>query len=129
MSLVLKDIRKSYREPDGLPLPILDIPDFMLQSAEQVALLGESGGGKTTLLNVIAGLEKPDTGTIEWERGADFGFLPQESAPAGDENREEHPKKRVHVHIHAACFLLSGEGRKKLSVVGEKSKAAYVEIE
>jgi ATP-binding cassette subfamily F protein 3 len=27
----------------------------------------------------------PDEGTITWERGADFGFLPQESAPVGDE--------------------------------------------
>jgi ATP-binding cassette, subfamily F, member 3 len=35
--------------------------------------------------NLILGEEQPDEGTIEWERGADFGFLPQESAPVGDE--------------------------------------------
>ena len=64
MSLVLKDVRKSYREPDGQPLPILDIPEFTLQSAEQAALLGESGGGKTTLLNVIAGITVPDSGSV-----------------------------------------------------------------
>src|SRR5438046_3065133 len=64
MSLVLKDVRKSYREPDGQPLPILDIPEFTLQSAEQAALLGESGGGKTTLLNVIAGITMPDAGSV-----------------------------------------------------------------
>jgi putative ABC transport system ATP-binding protein len=64
MSLVLKDVRKSYREPEGQPLPILDIPEFTLQSAEQAALLGESGGGKTTLLNVIAGITMPDAGSV-----------------------------------------------------------------
>jgi putative ABC transport system ATP-binding protein len=64
MSLVLKDVRKSYREPDGQPLPILDIAEFTLQSAEQAALLGESGGGKTTLLNVIAGITMPDSGSV-----------------------------------------------------------------
>src|SRR5262249_56754430 len=64
MSLVLKDVRKSYHEPDGQPLPILDIPEFTLQSAEQAALLGESGGGKTTLLNVIAGITMPDSGSV-----------------------------------------------------------------
>ncbi len=64
MSLVLKDVRKSYREPDGSSLPILDIPQFSLQSGEQSALLGPSGGGKTTLLNVIAGITTPDSGTV-----------------------------------------------------------------
>jgi putative ABC transport system ATP-binding protein len=64
MSLVLKDVRKSYREPDGRPLLILDICQFALQSGEHVALLGPSGGGKTTLLNVIAGITMPDSGAV-----------------------------------------------------------------
>jgi putative ABC transport system ATP-binding protein len=64
MSLVLKDVRKSYREPDGQPLPILNISEFSLQSGEQAVLLGESGGGKTTLLNVIAGITMPDSGAV-----------------------------------------------------------------
>ena len=64
MSLVLKDIRKSYRESDGRPLPILDIAEFALQSGEQAVLLGHSGGGKTTLLNVIAGITMPDSGSV-----------------------------------------------------------------
>lgn len=64
MSLVLKDVRKSYREPDGASLPILNISDFALQSGEQAALLGPSGGGKTTLLNVIAGITMPDSGSV-----------------------------------------------------------------
>ena len=64
MSLVLKDVRKSYREPDGRALPILNIAEFGLQSGEQAALLGPSGGGKTTLLNVIAGITMPDSGSV-----------------------------------------------------------------
>src|SRR5580704_11540807 len=64
MSLVLKDVRKSYRESDGTPLPILNISEFTLQSGEQTALLGPSGGGKTTLLNVIAGITMPDAGAV-----------------------------------------------------------------
>ena len=65
MSLVLKDVRKSYREPDGRALPILNIANFALQSGEQAALLGPSGGGKTTLLNVIAGITMPDSGSVK----------------------------------------------------------------
>jgi putative ABC transport system ATP-binding protein len=65
VSLVLKDVRKSYREPDGRALPILNIAEFALQSGEQAVLLGPSGGGKTTLLNVIAGITMPDSGSVK----------------------------------------------------------------
>ena len=64
MSLVLKDVRKSYREPDGRALPILNIAEFALETGEQVALLGPSGGGKTTLLKILAGLLRPTAGTV-----------------------------------------------------------------
>ena len=64
MSLVLEQVRKSYREPDGNPLPVLNVESFRIASGEQVALVGQSGGGKTTLLNVIAGLATPDSGRI-----------------------------------------------------------------
>jgi putative ABC transport system ATP-binding protein len=64
MSLALKDVRKSYREPDGRLLPILNIAEFSLQSGEQAVLIGASGGGKTTLLNVIAGITAPDSGSV-----------------------------------------------------------------
>lgn len=65
MSLLLKDVRKTYREPDGSPLPVLNIAQFEMQPAEQVALVGQSGGGKTTLLNIISGITAPDTGLVQ----------------------------------------------------------------
>ena len=64
MSLVLENVRKSYREPGGGVLPVLDVEHFELKSAEQVVLVGASGGGKTTLLNVISGISSPDEGTV-----------------------------------------------------------------
>jgi putative ABC transport system ATP-binding protein len=67
MSLALKDVRKSYREPDGRLLPILNISEFAVESGEQVVLIGASGGGKTTLLNVIAGITAPDSGSVTIE--------------------------------------------------------------
>jgi putative ABC transport system ATP-binding protein len=65
MSLVLTDIKKAYKEPGGGVLPVLDIPKFALQKGEQVVLVGESGGGKSTLLNVISGISTADSGTVE----------------------------------------------------------------
>ncbi|WP_437193038.1 ABC transporter ATP-binding protein [Planctomicrobium sp. SH527] len=64
MSLILRNIRKSYREPAGGMLPVLNIDSFELNQGDQVALVGQSGGGKTTLLNVIAGITMPDAGEV-----------------------------------------------------------------
>jgi ABC-type lipoprotein export system ATPase subunit len=63
--LLLKDVRKSFVEPDGTVLKILDIPHFQVGAAEQVVLMGQSGCGKTTLLHVISGISRPDGGRVE----------------------------------------------------------------
>ena len=62
--LLLENVLKSYFEPDGTPLPILDIPHFEVASGEQMVLVGRSGSGKTTLLHVIAGISRPDDGSV-----------------------------------------------------------------
>ncbi|MFK7777256.1 MAG: ABC transporter ATP-binding protein [Gimesia sp.] len=64
MSLLLENVKKSYREPDGSTLPILDIERFELKENEQIALIGESGSGKSTLLNVISGITTADSGKV-----------------------------------------------------------------
>jgi len=63
--LRLKDVRKSFVEPNGTKLPILDIAEFHVAPAEQLALVGHSGCGKTTLLHVISGITRPDCGRVE----------------------------------------------------------------
>ncbi len=68
--LHLKDIKKSFLEPDGSDLPILDIAEFHVDEAEQAVLVGRSGCGKTTLLHIIAGISRPDSGQVridDWE--------------------------------------------------------------
>lgn len=45
--------------------PVIKDLDLLLRQGERVALQGESGVGKSTLLNLIAGLDVPDAGTIE----------------------------------------------------------------
>jgi len=62
--LLLEKVKKTYIEPDGSPLPILDIPRFAVAKGEQMVLVGRSGCGKTTLLHVIAGISSADSGSI-----------------------------------------------------------------
>jgi putative ABC transport system ATP-binding protein len=62
--LFLKDVKKTFRQPDGTPLPILDVPEFHVGQGEQMVLVGPSGCGKTTLLHVIAGISRPDQGKV-----------------------------------------------------------------
>jgi ABC-type lipoprotein export system ATPase subunit len=63
--LSVSNVKKSFRLPDGSPLPILDVPKFEVAAGEQMVLAGRSGCGKTTLLHVISGISKPDSGSVK----------------------------------------------------------------
>src|SRR5437016_7694512 len=52
---------------------------------DRVGLVGPNGAGKTTLFSLILRAESPDAGEITLERNARLGYLPQETAPVGDE--------------------------------------------
>lgn len=77
--LLLENVKKSYREPDGSALPILEIPKFFVAAGEQLVLVGRSGCGKTTLLHVISGISRPDSGKIQID-GRDVARLSESGA-------------------------------------------------
>jgi ABC-type lipoprotein export system ATPase subunit len=60
----LRDVHKSYHRPDG-PVLACAVRELDVARGEQVALVGRSGSGKTTLLHMLAGILRPDGGTIE----------------------------------------------------------------
>lgn len=91
--LLLKDITKSYTT-GGFTQLALDHVSLQFRKSEFVAILGQSGSGKTTCLNVIGGLDHYDSGDLifngtstknykdkEWDayRNNSVGFIFQNS--------------------------------------------------
>jgi putative ABC transport system ATP-binding protein len=62
--LEISDLRKSFVSPDGERHQVVNIKAFNLAEKTQLALSGESGSGKTTFLHLIAGILKPDSGSV-----------------------------------------------------------------
>ena len=58
---------------------------LQVNRGDRVGLVGPNGAGKSTLFSLILGEASADEGRVSLERAASIGYLPQESAPAGDE--------------------------------------------
>ena len=77
--LEARDIWKSYRGPTG-PVDVLRGVDVAVRRGEVVALLGASGVGKSTLLNVLGSLDTPDRGEAILSGVSLFGVSPTSQA-------------------------------------------------
>jgi ABC transport system ATP-binding/permease protein len=59
-------------------VPLLDGTDFSLETGERVGLIGRNGAGKSSLLKILGGMEKPDDGTLQFQQGLRIAFVAQE---------------------------------------------------
>lgn len=91
--LRLTSVTRTVRLPDESDLHILTGVDLVVSSGDHVGIIGRSGTGKSTLLNILGLLDRPTTGTLEWAgedvrrlrprvaagiRGRDVGFVFQQ---------------------------------------------------
>ncbi len=58
---------------------------LQINPGDRVGLIGPNGAGKSSLFSLILKTTQPDEGTVSFRRGCTLGFLPQESAPSGEE--------------------------------------------
>ena len=73
MNLVnLQDVSLAYG-----PLVLLDKVSFGVDSEDRIGVVGRNGGGKSTLISVLAGITTPDSGRVVHNRGLRVGFLHQ----------------------------------------------------
>ncbi|MBG9388523.1 ATP-binding cassette domain-containing protein [Caenimonas aquaedulcis] len=59
-------------------VPLLDHADFALESAERIGLIGRNGAGKSSLLKILAGMEKADDATLQLQQGLRIAYVAQE---------------------------------------------------
>ncbi len=63
--VAFRSVSKTFSRPEGLPLVALSDVTLAVARGEWLAVLGKSGCGKTTLLNLAAGLDRPTTGEVQ----------------------------------------------------------------
>src|ERR1700729_2426886 len=78
--LTLSEISKAY----GGRVLFADVT-LQLNREDRIGVVGPNGAGKSTLFSIILGDEEADSGKVMKERNVVLGYLPQESAPVGDE--------------------------------------------
>jgi len=82
-AIVLRDVGKVFVRDDGTAVAVLEHVTFEIAAGSFVCLVGRSGSGKSTILNMIAGLIAPSSGTIAFADGItkrprlDIGYLTQ----------------------------------------------------
>lgn len=91
--LRLSGVTRTVRLPDDSELHILTGVDLAVSAGDHVGIIGRSGTGKSTLLNLLGLLDRPTTGTLAWAgqdvrelsaraaariRGRDVGFVFQQ---------------------------------------------------
>jgi len=97
--LEIRDLKKSFRTPEGETQPVLDVPAFSLETGQQIALRGASGTGKTTFLNCIAGILRPTSGDLR---------LNGQDMAAASESRRDALRAQSLGYIFQTLNLLQG---------------------
>ena len=127
--LRLRDVSKSFEGPRRRA--VLARVDFDLAAGEYVAIMGDSGIGKSTLLNLVAGLDRPDTGAIVFE-GEDLAQLDDDRLTLIRRDRMGFVFQAFHVLPHLTLeqnvglpLLLRGRGPAEIA---RRAQAALAEV-
>ncbi len=59
-------------------VPLLDKTSFSLEEGERITLIGRNGAGKSSLLKILAQLERPDDGAMQWQQQLRCTYVAQE---------------------------------------------------
>ncbi len=133
--MILPALKKTYQGQ-----LVLDIPSIEIADGSITAICGQNGSGKSTLAKILAGIEKPDDGTVTSATAKSVGYLPQQSyafhmSITSNLMLNKDPKKTKQENLaHAAQLLkeiglesMAKKNAKKLSG-GETQKMALARL-
>jgi ATPase subunit of ABC transporter with duplicated ATPase domains len=131
--LMAKNLSKSYGS-----LEIFTAVDLAIDRGSKVVIIGLNGAGKTTMLRMLAGLDQPDTGSIEPGHGLKIGYFAQEHETLDVnktvlENMQANAPQLTDVDARKVLgsFLFSGDDVSKPAGVlsgGEKTRLALASL-
>jgi ATP-binding cassette subfamily F protein 3 len=114
--LILDDVKKHFAAQE-----ILRGASLRLDPGEKVGLVGRNGGGKTTILRLIEGLEQPDWGSVTLRKGARLGHVPQRPVFA--------PGVTVRAHVESGLDEVRAVMRELETVNHDLTEASGPELE
>jgi energy-coupling factor transporter ATP-binding protein EcfA2 len=91
---------------------LFDDVSLQVNRGDRIGLVGPNGAGKSTLFSLLLGDVSPDKGTIAIEKNATIGFLPQETAAAGDET----PQKNHRIGYTGKHCFGAGAGKNRAAL-------------
>lgn len=119
-------------------LPLFENVSFEIKRGEHVAIIGDNGTGKTTLLKIINELLPPDTGTIYLGTNVEIGYYDQEhhvlhmDKTLFEEISDDYPYlTNTEIRNTLAAFLFTGEDVfKKISALsgGERGRVSLAKL-
>lgn len=115
--IVAQDLTKSYGDK-----VLLDGIHFTVRKGERIALLGENGSGKTTVLQLITGETAPDSGNVKLGASIRYGHLPQVITFPNE-------KQSILEMIRTTLAVTEGEARCILAKFRFKGENVYKRLE
>jgi len=120
--LAARDLSKTHASS-----PLFEHLSITFHPGERVGLIGPNGGGKTTLLKILAGAENADSGTVERSNAAHLAYLPQVDVfPAGATVESALLDALRHVELEA--YEVTVRARKMLRRLGFEDGGRSIEV-
>lgn len=106
--------------------PLFESVSFVVNDHDRIALVGKNGAGKSTILKILCGLQRPTSGAVNVPGGATIGYLPQVMKLSDDTTVREETRKAFVNHTKMKARL--DRMQEEMSQRTDYESADYLEL-